>query len=121
MTDRITELFGLPADAVHLEEALTHPSFANEQRSAAHNQRLEFLGDSVLGFCVRASLAGPVFPEAFGYWAAWLHCGSHGWQLRRHALSAFNFYCQFCCWCGWLIFLLTPLDAHLAGVSPKAN
>jgi ribonuclease III len=35
----------------HLEEALTHPSFANEQRLGrrADNQRLEFLGDAVLG------------------------------------------------------------------------
>jgi ribonuclease-3 len=63
MTERITELFGLPADAPHLEEALTHPSFANEQRSAAHNQRLEFLGDSVLGFCVSELLCSR-FPEA---------------------------------------------------------
>src|SRR5450432_2059698 len=63
MTDRITELFGLPADAPHFEEALTHPSFANEQRSARHNQRLEFLGDSVLGFCVSQLLWGR-FPDA---------------------------------------------------------
>lgn len=34
-----------------LEEALTHPSFANEY-GATDNQRLEFLGDSVLGLCV---------------------------------------------------------------------
>jgi ribonuclease-3 len=33
------------------EEALTHPSFANES-SAPDNQRLEFLGDAVLGLCV---------------------------------------------------------------------
>lgn len=33
------------------EEALTHPSFANET-GAADNQRLEFLGDSVLGLVV---------------------------------------------------------------------
>lgn len=32
-------------------EALTHPSFANES-SAPDNQRLEFLGDAVLGLCV---------------------------------------------------------------------
>ena len=52
MTERLSELLGLPSDAPHLEEALTHPSFANEQRTSRHNQRLEFLGDSVLGFCV---------------------------------------------------------------------
>jgi ribonuclease III len=35
----------------HFEEALTHPSFANEQRLGRRvdNQRLEFLGDAVLG------------------------------------------------------------------------
>jgi ribonuclease-3 len=63
MTERIAELFGLPADAPHLEEAITHPSFANEQRTSRHNQRLEFLGDSVLGFCV-SELLFARFPEA---------------------------------------------------------
>jgi ribonuclease III len=52
MIERLAELLGLPVDAPHFEEALTHPSFANEQRTSRHNQRLEFLGDSVLGFCV---------------------------------------------------------------------
>ena len=36
----------------HLLQALTHPSFANEQPEAGDNQRLEFLGDAVLGLCV---------------------------------------------------------------------
>ncbi|MFC2341600.1 MAG: ribonuclease III, partial [Selenomonas artemidis] len=32
-----------------LDEALTHPSYANESRdSIPHNERLEFLGDAVL-------------------------------------------------------------------------
>jgi ribonuclease-3 len=37
-----------------LERALTHKSFANERRDApsANNERLEFLGDTVLGFLV---------------------------------------------------------------------
>jgi ribonuclease-3 len=39
-----------------LDEALTHPSFANET-GAPDNQRLEFLGDSVLGLCVSELLA----------------------------------------------------------------
>ena len=34
-----------------LEEALTHPSYSNESRRP-DNQRLEFLGDSVLGLVV---------------------------------------------------------------------
>ena len=33
-----------------LKEALTHKSFAGEHRSAKHNERLEFLGDSILGY-----------------------------------------------------------------------
>lgn len=41
-----------------LELALTHRSFANEQGgdTAAHNERLEFLGDSVLGAVLSAKL-----------------------------------------------------------------
>lgn len=38
-----------------LEEALTHTSFANEM-GTADNQRLEFLGDAVLGLCVSEML-----------------------------------------------------------------
>ena len=38
------------------DEALTHTSFANESR-ARDNQRLEFLGDAVLGLCVSELLA----------------------------------------------------------------
>lgn len=52
-------------DLPHLEEALTHPSFANEQRGPRRvdNQRLEFLGDAVLGLCV-TELLMERFPEA---------------------------------------------------------
>ncbi len=58
---QLCEQLGLVVDAVHLDEALTHPSFANEQRRAEQgrikqrgidNQRLEFLGDAVLGLCI---------------------------------------------------------------------
>jgi ribonuclease III len=38
------------------DEALTHPSYANES-SEPDNQRLEFLGDAVLGLCVSELLA----------------------------------------------------------------
>lgn len=54
---------GLPATAPHLEQALTHPSYANERRECPDNQRLEFLGDAVLGFCV-ADLLYRRFPDA---------------------------------------------------------
>jgi ribonuclease III len=35
-----------------LERALTHKSFANENRVPAHNERLEFLGDAVLSLVI---------------------------------------------------------------------
>jgi ribonuclease-3 len=45
---------GLEQAPRHFEEALTHPSYANEHRAEqrADNQRLEFLGDAVLDLCV---------------------------------------------------------------------
>ena len=56
--------FGSPAagEIPRFEEALTHPSFANES-SASDNQRLEFLGDAVLGLCV-SELLGRTHPDA---------------------------------------------------------
>jgi ribonuclease III len=60
----ILEQIGLLGTCAHLEEALTHPSYANEHRdSSRDNQRLEFLGDAVLGLCVSELLMGR-FPEA---------------------------------------------------------
>lgn len=55
--------FGLLPQAPHLTQALTHPSYANERRQALDNQRLEFLGDAVLGFCV-SDLIYRRFPTA---------------------------------------------------------
>ncbi len=51
-----------PGEIPRFSEALTHPSFANESR-AADNQRLEFLGDAVLGLCV-SELLSTNFPNA---------------------------------------------------------
>lgn len=39
------------ADVSYLETALTHSSYANERVGMHSYERLEFLGDSVLGFC----------------------------------------------------------------------
>ena len=54
-------------DKAYLEEALNHSSYANEHRSegARSNERLEFLGDSVLGFVTAEYLydAHPDMPE----------------------------------------------------------
>ncbi len=52
MRERVQQLFELSEDAAHLNEALTHPSFANERPATKDNQRLEFMGDAVLGLCV---------------------------------------------------------------------
>jgi ribonuclease-3 len=53
---RIEAIIGGEGELARFDEALTHPSFANESE-AADNQRLEFLGDAVLGLCVSELLA----------------------------------------------------------------
>lgn len=57
------DVFGLSEDAPHLQLALTHPSYANEQGRRGDNQRLEFLGDAVLSFCTSEALYAR-FPDA---------------------------------------------------------
>lgn len=59
----LAERFGLEPQSSRLEEALTHPSFANERRDGQHYQRLEFLGDAVLQLCASEAL-WRAFPEA---------------------------------------------------------
>jgi ribonuclease-3 len=44
-----------PGPIDRFDEALTHASFANEM-AVPNNQRLEFLGDAVLGLCVSEML-----------------------------------------------------------------
>ncbi|MGD0676592.1 MAG: ribonuclease III [Polyangiaceae bacterium] len=55
LLERIEALVG-PGAIERFEEALTHASYANEA-SAPDNERLEFLGDAVLGLCVSELLA----------------------------------------------------------------
>jgi ribonuclease III len=47
---------GLPVDSQLLERALTHRSYAYEHGGLPTNERLEFLGDSVLGLVVTDAL-----------------------------------------------------------------
>jgi ribonuclease-3 len=47
---------GIPLDAERLEQALTHRSFAYENGGLPTNERLEFLGDSVLGLVITTAL-----------------------------------------------------------------
>jgi ribonuclease III len=63
MRDAIAKVLGIPLESPYLDQALTHPSFRNERNAFADNQRLEFLGDAVLGFCV-SDLLCERFPEA---------------------------------------------------------
>ncbi|MFZ2624825.1 MAG: ribonuclease III [Propionibacterium sp.] len=48
----LIEELGVPLDAGLLDLALTHRSFAYENGQIPNNERLEFLGDSVLGISV---------------------------------------------------------------------
>lgn len=52
----LTEKLGVDIDAELLGLALTHRSYAYENGGIPHNERLEFLGDSVLGLAVTAML-----------------------------------------------------------------
>lgn len=60
---RIAALFGLDPESARFLEALTHPSYAHEVPGAVDNQRLEFLGDAILGLCVSVELVAR-FPDA---------------------------------------------------------
>lgn len=60
---RVAALFGLDPESLRFLEALTHPSYAHEVAGAVDNQRLEFLGDAILGLCVSADLIER-FPDA---------------------------------------------------------
>ncbi len=53
LQQRISYTFGDPR---LLERALTHRSYANEHRLSEHNERLEFLGDSILNLIVSERL-----------------------------------------------------------------
>src|SRR5579883_825502 len=75
LRERLEALTGA-GDMPRLEEALTHPSFANET-GLPDNQRLEFLGDAVLGLCVSELLA-----EA--------HAGADEGQLTRMRAALVN-------------------------------
>lgn len=65
LQDYLTEVVGQPCDEALLRRAVTHRSYAYENGSLPHNERLEFLGDSVLGLVVTDSLfrRHPDLPE----------------------------------------------------------
>lgn len=63
--EALLERLGVGLDADLLERALTHRSYAYEHGGLPTNERLEFLGDSVLGLVVTDSLyrSFPDLPE----------------------------------------------------------
>ncbi|MBL7255304.1 ribonuclease III [Paractinoplanes lichenicola] len=52
----LEEAFGVPLEPDLLERALTHRSYAYENGGLPTNERLEFLGDSVLGVVITSAL-----------------------------------------------------------------
>jgi len=64
-TDQLAERIGCPVRGSLLTRALTHRSYAYENGGLPHNERLEFLGDSVLGLVVTDTLfrTYPDLPE----------------------------------------------------------
>ena len=65
LLDYLTEVVGERVDEALLVRALTHRSFAYENGGLPNNERLEFLGDSVLGLVVTDTLYSthPDLPE----------------------------------------------------------
>ncbi|WP_041832798.1 ribonuclease III [Actinoplanes sp. N902-109] len=64
-TEPLEEAFGIPFDPELLQRALTHRSYAYENGGLPTNERLEFLGDSVLGVVITSALfhKHPDLPE----------------------------------------------------------
>jgi ribonuclease-3 len=54
--DELNARFGLTLDSALLERALTHRSYAYENGGLPTNERLEFLGDAVLGLVITDAL-----------------------------------------------------------------
>jgi ribonuclease III len=64
--DVLATHLGVPLDREVLRHALTHRSFSYENGGLPHNERLEFLGDAVLGLVVTDTLyrTHPEVPES---------------------------------------------------------
>ena len=62
LNDYLAEVVGGPCDEALLLRALTHRSYSYENDGLPHNERLEFLGDAVLGIVVTDTV-----PSALNY------------------------------------------------------
>lgn len=65
LVDYLREMVGETIDEQLMRRALTHRSFAYENGGLPHNERLEFLGDAVLGLVITDTLyaSHPELPE----------------------------------------------------------
>ncbi|NLG21987.1 MAG: ribonuclease III [Actinomycetales bacterium] len=65
LRDYLTEVVGRECDEALLRRAVTHRSYAYENGNVPHNERLEFLGDAVLGLVITDTLfrRNPDLPE----------------------------------------------------------
>lgn len=65
LLDQLQQVAGGPIDEALLRRAVTHRSYAYENGNLPHNERLEFLGDAVLGVVVTDTLyrEHPELPE----------------------------------------------------------
>ena len=63
--EELQKRLGVSIDSETLRLALTHRSYAYENGGVPTNERLEFLGDSILGFCIAEYLyeTHPELPE----------------------------------------------------------
>lgn len=65
--NELQEKYNIDLKYIALERAVTHSSYANEKHlTTGDNERLEFLGDSVLGFITAEYLfrTTEIFPRA---------------------------------------------------------
>jgi ribonuclease-3 len=79
LEDRIAYTF---ADKELLQRSLTHPSFKTPKGKCPHNQRLEFLGDAVLGMVLAEALFADLPDEREGVLTRYRSMLAKGQQLH---------------------------------------
>jgi ribonuclease-3 len=82
LEDRIAYTF---ADKELLQRSLTHPSFKTPKGKCPHNQRLEFLGDAVLGMVLAEALFNDLPDEREGVLTRYRSMLAKGQQLHTLA------------------------------------
>ena len=89
-TDALVEAWGTRIDAPLLQLALVHRSYANEAGGIANNERLEFLGDSVLSIIIAQKLYEQ-YPDVAESDLSRMRAATVSQQPRRIGLGDFVF------------------------------